>query len=161
MPRWSISSGRPTSEAKQFRKLIVAYISSIIICFGMRSSFLVDMASLNSSSVVQLSIISLKTEKRTFSLIPSGKQSKDIKLAIGTIPLEITLTSLPSTLRYAVSTPAFSISSAFARESVSPSSASSSPVSGFAIGRISVLPAIRAPITSFLLYLYLPTRDKS
>ena len=77
------------------------------------------------------------------------------------MPLEMILTFLPSTSATATITPARSISLAFALVTTSPASARISPVSGAITGSASLQPARRAAMASFLLYLYLPTREIS
>ena len=73
---------------------------------------------------------------------------------MSTIELEKIFSSPPSSSRtQAVSTPIASSLRAFSRFTVSPASATSSPVRGSAMGRERVRPASRAERASFLLYL--------
>ena len=145
-----------------------ANISSTIICFGIRSS----QRSLISSSSACLSSphfsrTSLITEKRTFSLMAISSSSSLVKpsgsRAIGsTMPFEMTNRSLPSShLTTTFITPACSISIAFCLVSTSPGSAISSPVYSDITGSATTQPGRRLSIESFLLYLYLPTREIS
>ncbi len=130
-------------------------MSSTVMWLGTRSSRRAPICSLRSSSVLQESRISLSTLNRTRSRMPhSFFASKSTYLEMSTIPLETTRTSLSSsTFTVTEVTPASSIFSARARETVAPASAITSPVEGSATGRASTCPARRPARFSFLLYL--------
>ena len=162
LPRWSISSVLPTPFARLSKYETVAKISSMIMWLGIRSSWrsLISATSASWSSPT-FSIISERTRYDTFSLIASSFLSTVTYLSMSTMPLERTLITLPdSSLRSTDITPAFSISSAFSAVIFSPASARSSPI-GEITGSAKIWPVIRSSKPSFLLYLYLPTLERS
>ena len=80
---------------------------------------------------------------------------------MSTVPLPITLTAVPSTSTNTTLIPLFWIALACSFEIFSSFSTNTSPVSGWTIVSQDIWPAILEAKLNFLLYLYLPTFDKS
>ena len=136
---------------------MLAKISSTVMILGMSSGLRALSADLSfRSSSPHSSSISRSTGKLTRSFMPQESRvslSRETYFCMSTMPLEIIFTSLPSTATTAWVTPASSSSLASSLDTVTPASASTSPVEGSAMGWARVWPFRRPSRRSFLLYL--------